>query len=160
MDFDKRFTLIVSVVLVFCGILGLTKGHLNGWIVIGWGLTCALIVLFKPMLDIPFEYNPYQLTITKDQITCTDPQGSRQSILWKDVNQIWSVAVFEGQHGKWISFVGDHSYCSIPTEAEGFEQIFDELKKRFPDFDYRPIIEGGADDARHLCWKAPEDEVK
>jgi len=27
------------------------------------------------------------------------------------------------------------------------------LKERFAGFDYKPIIHGGTDDAKHLCWE-------
>jgi hypothetical protein len=35
------------------------------------------------------------------------------------------------------------------------ESMWDELKQRFPGFDYKPIIQGGTTEARHLCWERP-----
>jgi len=43
--------------------------------------------------------------------------------------------------------------CSFPTDARDFDAIWDELKQRFAGFDYAPLIHGGTDDARHLCWE-------
>ena len=33
------------------------------------------------------------------------------------------------------------------------DAVWNELKQRFPGFDYGPIIRGGTVDARHLCWE-------
>jgi hypothetical protein len=52
----------------------------------------------------------------------------------------------------WLLLEGKGEGCSFPTEGEGFRAIWDELEKRFPGFDYEPIIRGGTDQARHLCW--------
>jgi hypothetical protein len=38
----------------------------------------------------------------------------------------------------------------------GFDEIWDDLQQRFAGFDYKPIIQGGTDDAKHLCWERPQ----
>jgi hypothetical protein len=48
---------------------------------------------------------------------------------------------------------GDSGGCSFPTEVKGMSAIWDELEARFPGFDYAPIIEGGTDFKKHLCWE-------
>jgi hypothetical protein len=48
---------------------------------------------------------------------------------------------------------GEHGACSFPTEVSDMDRVFDELEARFPGFDYGPVIRGGTDDAKHLCWE-------
>ena len=36
-----------------------------------------------------------------------------------------------------------------------FPGVWDELRRRFAGFDDGPLIRGGTDDARHLCWERP-----
>jgi len=33
------------------------------------------------------------------------------------------------------------------------DEVWDELEERFLGFDYGPLIRGGTDDAKHLCWE-------
>ena len=54
---------------------------------------------------------------------------------------------------QWILLEGADGGCSFPTEAIGFDGIWEELTQRFVGFDYGPLIRGGTDDARHLCWE-------
>jgi len=83
------------------------------------------------------------------------PKRSRESIRWQDVNRIWYVTTSDGpwRPDEWILLEGESQGCSFPTEAIGFDGIWDELEQRFAGFDYGPLIRGGADDVRHLCWE-------
>jgi hypothetical protein len=54
---------------------------------------------------------------------------------------------------EWILLEGEHGGCSFPTEATGFDGVWNELERRFSGFDYGPVIRGGTDYAKHLCWE-------
>jgi hypothetical protein len=69
-------------------------------------------------------------------------------------SRVWCVNTSAGLHApdQWLLFEGDQGGCSVPTEAAGFEHIWDQLKQRFDGFDYKPLIEHGRNDTKHLCW--------
>ena len=54
---------------------------------------------------------------------------------------------------EWLLLEGEHGGCSFPTEARGFDGIWEVLTQRFAGFDYEPIIRGETNDAKHLCWE-------
>ena len=72
-----------------------------------------------------------------------------------NMNRIWYVTTSDGPRlpDEWLVLEGDRVGCSFPTEAKGFDGIWDELNQRFAGFDYNPLIRGGTDDAKHLCWE-------
>lgn len=69
--------------------------------------------------------------------------------------RIWYVTTPDGPWlpDQWMLLEGENGGCSFPTEASGFDGIWDQLKQRFLGFDYQPLIRGGTDDAKHLCWE-------
>jgi hypothetical protein len=151
----RVFTLIVSALLAVCGIGMIVSGDTSGWLVAGFFTACLLIALFEPRLP-KFHRSPeYRLLITKDEVACEHPRRPRESIRWGDVNRIWYVTTSDGpwRPDEWILLEGEHGGCSVPTEAIGFDRIWDELKQRFAAFDYEPFIRGGTDAAKHLCWE-------
>jgi hypothetical protein len=101
----------------------------------------------------------YRVIITAEEIACEHSRRKREAIRWEDVVRISYVTTSEGPWlpDEWLLFEGEATGCSVPSEAQGFEQIWDELKARFPGFDYRPLIAGGTDDAMHLCWTKPAE---
>jgi hypothetical protein len=48
---------------------------------------------------------------------------------------------------------GENAGCSFPTEAIGFDGMWDELQQRLASFDYGHLLRGGTDDAKYLCCK-------
>ena len=153
----RVFTLVVSPLFVAAGVAGITSGDSSGWLVAGFFALCFLIALFEPRLPKPRASSGYRLLITKDQVACEHPKRRRESIRWEDVNRVWYVTTSSGPRSpdEWILLEGEHGGCSFPTEAIGIEGIWDELKLRCAGFDYGPVIRGGTDDARHLCWERP-----
>jgi hypothetical protein len=95
------------------------------------------------------------VVINGEEIACEHPERKRESVRWEDVRRIWYVTTSAGPWlpDEWLLFEGRSSGCSVPTEAQGFDKVFDEIKVRFPGFDYEPLIQGGTEDARYLCWE-------
>jgi hypothetical protein len=106
----------------------------------------------QPAFTVDFEY---QLVISPEEISCGRPNEKQQSIRWDQVTRVWYVTTSEGPllPDQFLIFEGNGLRCSVPMEAHGIEKIFDELKLRFPGFDFTPVSHGGIDDAKHLCWK-------
>jgi len=151
----RLFTLLGSAVFVAGGIWMIADGESAGWFVAGFFGLCLLVAIFEPWLPKPQMSFEYRLLITTDEIACEHPRRKRESIRWEDVNRIWYVTTSDGPRlpDEWILLDGENGGCSFPTEATGFDAIWDELTRRFPGFDYKPLIEGGTDDAKHLCWE-------
>lgn len=133
----------------------IASGESYGWFVAGFFGLCLLIAISEPRLPKPWVDSEYRLLIAADEIACEHPGRIRESIRWDDVDRIWCVTTSDGPWlpDTWLLLEGKHGGCSIPTEAAGFDAIWDELKRRFAGFDYQAIIRGGTDDARHLCWE-------
>ena len=150
----RLFTLVVSALLVACGVVMIAFGDSSGWLVAGFFCLCILVAVFEPWLSKPHVSTEYQLLITQDEVACEHPKRQRESIRWEDVNRIWYVTASAGPRfpDEWILLEGETGGCSFPTEAIGFDGIWDELKQRFVGFDYGPLIRGGTVDAKHLCW--------
>jgi len=151
----RRFTLLVSIVFVAGGVGMIASGESSGWWIAGFFGLCLLVAIFDPWFPKVHASCEYRLFITANDIACEHPKRKCESIRWEDVNQIWYITTSEGPRfpDEWILLDGEHGGCSFPTEATGFDVIWDELERRFPGFDYGPLIRGGTDDARHLCWE-------
>ncbi len=153
----RFFTLLVSAVFVAVGTWMIASGEPFGWLVAGFFALCLLVAIFEPRFPKPRASCEYRLLITEDGVACEHPKRARESIRWADVRRIWYVTTSDGPWlpDEWMLLEGEQGGCSFPTEASGFDGIWDELKQRFPGFDYQPLIRGGTDDARHLCWDRP-----
>ena len=151
----RAFTLVVSPVLTAGGVAMIVDGDRSGWLVAGFFGLCLLVALVEPWFPKPDVSSGYRLVITPDEVACEHPGRSREAIRWNDVTRIWYVTTSEGPRlpDEWILLEGESGGCSFPTEAFGFNRIWDELNQRFAGFDYGPLIRGGTDDARHLCWQ-------
>jgi len=115
----------------------------------------TLVVSAVSRLPRPRAVCEYKLLITKDEVACEHPKRQREAIRWENVNRIWYVTTSDGPQvpDEWILFDGEERGCSFPTEVSNMDQVWDELEARFPGFDYGPLIRGGTDDAKHLCWE-------
>jgi hypothetical protein len=151
----RWFTFVVSAFFVAGGGWMIASGDSSGWFVAGFFGLCFLIAVFEPWFPKPWVTCDYQLVMTNDEIACEHPKRRRESIRWADVNRIWYVTTSDGPRlpDEWLILEGENGGCSFPTEAKGFDSIWDELQQRFVGFDYGPIIRGGTDDAKHLCWE-------
>ena len=156
-DAGRIFTGIVSTIFVAIGIMGIADGTAYAWhITIFFGL-CVLVAIVEPWLRKPWLECEFKLVFTEDEIACEHWKREREAIRWEDVTRIWYVTTADGPHApdEWLLFEGEHGGCSFPTEVKAMPRVWDELTKRFPGFDYGPIIRGGTTFAKHLCWVRP-----
>lgn len=98
---------------------------------------------------------PYEVAITDQELTCTHPKRPTESIRWDQVREIMLVTTSGGPFSPdvWYVFTGDGAGCSVPSEAMGFDQLWDVFKSRFPTIDYEAIIAAGTNDERKVIWK-------
>lgn len=151
----RLFTLVVSALFVAIGVMAIASGNSDGWLIAGFFGLCLLVAIFEPWFSKRWVTCDYRLVMTKDEVACEHPRRQRESIRWEDVNRIWYVTTSDGPRlpDEWLLLEGDHGGCSFPTEAMGFDGMWDALEQRFAGFDYKPIIQGGTSDAKHLCWE-------
>ena len=154
----RVFTLIVSVIFVVIGVVMIRDGDRLGWTMAAFFGACFLVAIFQPRMDrFRRKLDQYTLVITPDDVACEHRRRKRESIRWADVNKVWYVTTNAGPYSpdEWILFEGQDGGCSFPTEAEGMNAMWDEIEKRFPGFDYKPVIEGPTKAAKHVCWERP-----
>ena len=150
----RLFTLVVSALFTAGGVGMIVTGDSYGWFVAGFFGLCLLVAVFEPWFPRRRVACEYALLITNDGVACEHPKRCRESIRWEEVNRIWYVTTSDGpwRPDEWLILEGENGGCSFPTEATGFDRIWAELRQRFAGFDYGPMIRGGTDNARHLCW--------
>ena len=151
----RWFTLVVSALFVAIGVTATVSGNSDGWLIAGFFGLCLLVAILEPWFSRPFVTCDYRLVMTNDEIACEHPKRLRESIRWEDVNRIWYVTTSDDSRlaDEWLLLEGERGGCSFPTEAKGFDGIWDELKQRFAGFDYVPLIHGGTNESKHLCWE-------
>ena len=151
----RIFTLVVSAVFVAIGVMMIADGNRTGWAVAGFFAACLLVAIFEPKLPKPWLESEFTVVITADELLCEFRKRKRESIRWEEVIRVWYVTTADGPHlpDEWLLFEGESGGCSLPTEAKGFRQIWSELETRFPGFDFGPVIRGGTDFRKHLCWE-------
>src|SRR5215510_10131852 len=151
----RYFTLVVSALFTVGGVAMARSGESFGWGVAAFFGFCFLVAIFEPWLPKPKTTFEYRLLTTTEEVACECPKRPRESIRWEDVIRIWYVTTSAGPWlpDEWLLFEGETGGCSFPTEATGMDGLWDELKQRFAGFDYKPLIYGGTDDAKHLCWE-------
>ena len=151
----RWFTLVVSAIFVAIGVTAIASGNSDGWLIAGFFGLCLLVAIFEPWFSKRWVICDYRLVLTKDEVACEHPKRLRESIRWEDVNRIWYVTTSDDSRlaDEWLLLEGERGGCSFPTEAKGFDGIWDELKQRFAGFDYVPLIHGGTNESKHLCWE-------
>ena len=152
---ERLSLLLVSALFTAGGVWMGNSGESFGWLVAGFFGLCLLVATFEPWFPKRDVSCDFRLVMTEEEIACEHPRRKRESIRWEDVNRIWYVTTSAGPWlpDEWLFFIGESGGCSFPTEAIGIDGIWDELKQRFAGFNYEPIIRGGTDDAKHLCWE-------
>src|ERR1700681_79570 len=78
--------------------------------------------------------NGFRVIITAEEVACEHPKRKRESVRWEEVVRIWYGTTSEGPWlpDEWLLFEGEAGRCPVPTEAQGFDSIWDELKARLP----------------------------
>jgi hypothetical protein len=150
----RLYTFIASALFTAGGVCMIASGDSYGWGVAGFFGLCLLVAIFEPRFAKRQGSSEYRLVITQDEVACEHPKRPRESIRWEEVIRIWNVTTSDGpwRPDQWILLEGEMGGCSFPMEAAGFDGMWGELKQRFAGFDYDPLVRGGTNDARHLCW--------
>ncbi|MEP7220638.1 MAG: hypothetical protein ABI876_17060 [Bacteroidota bacterium] len=98
----------------------------------------------------------YVVEISDAGISCTLPDGERQTVAWSDLKE---VAIETNDSGPWgMDFLwvltGDSSQCIIPQGATGEQELVDHMMA-MPGFDYDAFISAttSTDVARFPCWQ-------
>ena len=151
----RLIALIVSALFTAEGVWMIASGNSFRWGVAGFFSLCLLIAILKSCFTRPQASCEHRILITQDEAACEHPKGLRESTRWDDVVRIWYVTTADGpwRPDQWILLEGEHGGCSLPTDAVGFDGIWDEFKQRFAGFEYGPLIRGGTDEAKYLCWE-------
>lgn len=104
---------------------------------------------------------PYQVFVTDEAVSCTHPKRATELIRWDEIKEIRLVTTSDGPFSpdEWYLFVGDDGGCSVPSEAKGFDQLWDIFKTRFPGFDYQGIIQAGTSDEQRVLWKKSSNQT-
>lgn len=135
-----------------------------------WGLVACVLGLVVVFITIRRRTKrvwettpgrPYTVIATDDEIICEHPKRSRESIRWDDVTEIRLVTTSEGPFhpDMWFVFIGDQHGCSVPSEAKGFEQLWDVFKNRFPGMEHEAIISAGTSDGQKTLWKKGSNQM-
>ena len=97
---------------------------------------------------------PYQVIITEHSLTCAHPKRPTESIRWDQVEEITLVTTSDGPFlpDVWYVFTGDGAGCSVPSEAKGFDELWDIFRSRFPTIDYEAMIAAGTYDDEKVLW--------
>lgn len=137
------------------GVWLIASGDGSAWIIAAISGLFFLIAIFEPRLRRSVPACAYRLAISDDEVACEHPVRPGESIRWDDVIRVWFVTTSDGPWlpDAWILLEGEQGGCSFPTEAVGFGEILAEFKRRFAGFDFLPLIAGGTNDARHVCWE-------
>ncbi len=151
----RLFTIVVSAVFVVIGTVMISSGVPYGWWVAGFFGCCLLVAIFESRLPKPHLDFEYQLVMTNDEIACEHPRRRREAIAWSAVTRIWCVTTSDGPRlpDQWLLFEGGNGGCSVPTDAVGFDSVWDQLKQRFAGFDDKPLTSLSVTDAKQLCWE-------
>ena len=152
----RWFALAVSILFLGIGAWMIADGERIGWAIAGFFALCLLVAIFEPALGrFRDSFDRFHLVITDDEIACEHSIRKRESILWKDVNRIWYVTTDAGPRApdEWFLLESESGGCSFPSEATNLNLFWNEVERRFPGFDFKPVIEGGTENAKHLCWE-------
>jgi hypothetical protein len=122
------------------------------------GIAIITFTIFKGRKKDVWETTPggpYMVTISEDGIACEHPKRKKESIRWDQIIEIRLVTTDEGpfQPDMWYLFLGESEGCSVPSEAKGFDQLWEEFKTRFSGLDYQAIIEASTNNAQKTIWK-------
>lgn len=104
------------------------------------------------------EVEPFQVVITPFELACEHPRREREAVPWEEIREIVLINALEAPPipPYWLVFVGDGKGCSVPTEAQGFARLWDEIEARFPGFDFNAVLEPEPGRAKQSVWRKPE----
>ena len=138
--------------------------HFPTWIAIACVASLALwLVTKKSQRKHVWETTPggaYEVFVTDKAISCSHPKRPEEKIQLDKIDEIRLVTTSDGPRlpDMWFLFIGNGQGCSVPSEAKGFDQIWDLFKTRFPGLNYEAIMQAGTTDAQKVLWKKLSNE--
>lgn len=98
---------------------------------------------------------PFEVVVSEDGLSCSHPRRAAEAIRWNEVREILLVTTSAGPWAPdvWYVFVGEEGGCSVPTEAKGFERLWEVFRRRFPGMDYQAMIAAGTGDETKVIWR-------
>jgi hypothetical protein len=105
---------------------------------------------------------PYEVTVTDLNLTCTHPKRPTEVIRWDHVEQITLVTTSDGPFlpDLWYVFSGVEVGCSVPSEAKGFDQLWEIFKLRFPEIDYEAMISARTGETKKVIWEKNSNRAR
>jgi len=97
-----------------------------------------------------------RVTVSDDEIVCERPRRPPESVRLDDIVEILLVTLDDGWRGvtqEWYVFAAPGGGCSVPSDAQGFDDLCPVLRARFPGFDYKAVIDGGARQGQTTLWR-------
>jgi len=122
----------------------------------------VLRLIYSPdeeITDSDEEVEPFKVMITPFELACEHPRREREEIPWEEIHEIVLINAQESPPipPYWLVFVGVDKGCSVPTEAQGFSRLWDEIEARFPGFDFNAVLEPETGITKKSVWKKPEN---
>jgi hypothetical protein len=158
--------LLIAGGFTACGLGLVVSGERKGWFFVILSLCLLLLAAADLLPERKPKPSRYRVVITEEDVACEHPKRKREAIRWDQVRSIWLATVPDPPWTPdfWLLFVGAESGgsvssgCSIPTEAQGFHELWDEIEARFPKADYSPFLEAGVGDTvvrKFVVWERP-----
>jgi hypothetical protein len=112
----------------------------------------------REVTEIDSEVDLFQVVITPEELVCEHPKREREAVPWGEIHEIVLITTREDPlvPDQWLIFVGNVNGCSIPTEANGIHQLWEEIGTRFPGFNFHAMKEAGTVDTNKSVWRRPE----
>lgn len=104
------------------------------------------------------EMEPFQVVITPEELACEHPLRKREAVPWSEIREIVLITTSDGPFipDQWLIFVGNGTGCSIPTEAGGFDALWQEITDRFPGFDVSAVLDANPGNTKKTVWRRTE----
>lgn len=154
--------LLPLAVVAALSLVIVAAGYPVGWI----GLLAAGFLLVWFTLLNRRQQGPLVWKVRTDatSVGCEYPGGKVSSLPWDDLQQVLLVTTADGPWypDAWLVFHAPPQEFSLPTEAEGFDELLGVLEKRLPGFDFQAVIDaaGSTEQAVFQCWQREPSEME
>jgi hypothetical protein len=95
------------------------------------------------------------VTFDADKVLRTLPDGRTESVRWDELEKVWILTTEQGPAADDVFWMldGKSGGCSVPSEAEGMQELLLRLQ-RLPGFNNAAVIQamGSTANAQFLCW--------
>src|SRR5262245_18698281 len=94
--------------------------------------------------------------LTETEVSCTHPNGTRESVAWDDLQKVEIVTTDQGPFHPDVFWVlhGSKTGCVVPQGVTGEAEFLDRMH-RLPGFSNSAMIEAmtSCENRRFLCWE-------